>query len=276
MPVGRVRAIRVVEGVFRRPFGLCALTVEVTGYADEASAARTLFPLVRVSEVRAFLEEFLPELADDPGDLARPPRRAARRYLLPTVLLGAVLTFGAWWLVGPYSLIVLALFAAYGYAEWRAAGWRVREGRLAIRSLRIARVTVLAPTRLRERQTVAQNLLQRRAGLADLSVAFGKTTTARIRHLEAADARSALFLEQAVANGRVAELQAGRDRAGREAERAVERARRDAGQRAAHRADVQRPARRGRSASGAKFRSRIGTRAPPLTVAVSWRRNGSM
>jgi putative membrane protein len=51
---------------------------------------------------------------------------------------------------------------------------------------------VLAPARLREHHTVAQNWFQRRAGLADLSVAFGKQTTARIRHLEAADARTAL------------------------------------------------------------------------------------
>jgi len=192
VPVGRVRAVRVVEGVFRRPFGLCALTVEVTGYADEASAARTLFPLLRVRDVRAFLDEFLPELADDADDLQRPPARAARRYLLPGVLIGAVLSAGAWFLVGAYALVILALFVLYGWAEWRAAGWRVREGRLAIRTLRIARVTVLAPVRLRESHTYSQNVFQRRANLADLSVAFGKSTKARIRHLEAADARSAL------------------------------------------------------------------------------------
>ena len=65
VPVGRVRAVRVVEGVLRRPFGLATLTVEVTGYAEEASAARTLFPLVRVREVRGV-----------PG---RVPARAGRR-----------------------------------------------------------------------------------------------------------------------------------------------------------------------------------------------------
>ena len=36
------------------------------------------------------------------------------------------------------------------------------------------------------RTRVAQNLFQRRADLADLEVAFGKSTTARIRHIEAA------------------------------------------------------------------------------------------
>src|SRR5262249_48336868 len=45
IPVERVRAVRVVEGLFRQPFGLAALHVEVTGYADEAAAARTLYPL---------------------------------------------------------------------------------------------------------------------------------------------------------------------------------------------------------------------------------------
>ena len=104
VPVGRVRAVRVVEGVFRRPFGLCALTVEVTGYADEASAARTIFPLVRVRDVRAFLEEFLPELADDAGALSRPPR--ARRAPLPAAAgAGSALAIavGAWFLVGVFA-----------------------------------------------------------------------------------------------------------------------------------------------------------------------------
>ena len=80
MPVSRVRAVRVVEGIFRRPFGLAALTVEVTGYAEEASAARTLFPLLRLSDVEAFLQEFLPELADDPRGL--PPAAPAPPSLL--------------------------------------------------------------------------------------------------------------------------------------------------------------------------------------------------
>jgi putative membrane protein len=191
VPVRRVRAVRVVEGVFRRPFGLAALTVEVTGYADEASAARTLFPLVRVRDVRPFLEEFLPELADDPHGLAPPPPRAARRYLTLPVLVGALVTIAAWFLVGPPALVALVLAGAYGHARWRAAAWRLADGRLAVRSMRLARTTVLDPALFRESQTLAQNLLQRRAGLADLEVAFGKETTARIRHLEAADARAA-------------------------------------------------------------------------------------
>ena len=191
VPVSRIRAVRVVEGVLRRPFGLAALTVEVTGYADEAAAARTLFPLVRVRDAEAFLDEFLPELADTPGDLQRPPARAARRYYLWPLLIGAALSVAGWFAVGPYALVVLLAAALYGRARWRAAGWRLREGRLAVRSMLLARTTVLAPARFRESHTLAQNPFQRRARLADLQVAFGKQTTARIRHLDVADARAA-------------------------------------------------------------------------------------
>jgi putative membrane protein len=198
VPVGRVRAVRVVEGLLRRPFGLCALTVEVTGYASEASAARTLFPLLRVRDVRAFLDEFLPELADEPGGLERPPARAARRYLVGTGLVAVALAVGLWFVVGSWSLLALVL-VLYGWARWRAAGWRLEDGRLAVRSLVFAQVTVLAPVRLRESHTVSQNPFQRRAALATLTVPFGKSTTAHIRHLEADDARAAIARSPRVA-----------------------------------------------------------------------------
>ena len=43
---------------------------------------------------------------------------------------------------------------------------------------------MLGPARYREWHEVDQNLLQRRARLADVFVAFGKQTGARVRHLE--------------------------------------------------------------------------------------------
>lgn len=191
VPIPRIRAVRVVEGVLRRPFGLAALTIEVTGYAEEAAAARTLFPLVRMSEVRAFLDELLPEMADDVNGLERPPARAARRYVLLPLLAGVVVAAAAWFFVGPFALLAALAGGWYGYARYRSAGWRLRDGRLAVRSLLLARTTVLAPARFRESHTIAQNLFQQRARLADLSVAFGKSTTARVRHLDERAAQSA-------------------------------------------------------------------------------------
>ena len=192
IPVARVRAVRVVEGVLRRPFGLATLQMEVTGYAEEASVARTLFPLLRVSGVRDVLERLLPELADEPGGLASPPPRAWRRYLLlPFAVALLAGTVAAISLSTPWPLAVLVLGAAYGQARWHAAGWRLAAGRLAIRSQRLARVTVLAPSANRESHELAQSVLQRRARLADLRVDFGKKTHAHIRHLDSGDATAA-------------------------------------------------------------------------------------
>ena len=185
LPVRRVHAVRVVEGVLRRPFGLAALRVEVAGYAEEAAAARTLFPLLRRAEVEPFLAALLPELADDPGGLEPPPARAARRYVLPRTLAGLVAGGGAWAVLGtPWPLLLAPLLALDGWLDYRAAGWRLRDGRLAMRSRRLAWSTLLTPAARLQQHSIAQSPLQRRARLADLAVAVGKSGHAQVRHLE--------------------------------------------------------------------------------------------
>jgi putative membrane protein len=187
VPVRRVHGVRVVEGLLRRPFGLAALRIEVAGYAAEASAARTLFPLLRRAEVEPFLAELLPELADDPRGLAPPPPRAARRYMLPGALTGAVLGGVACLVfpsIAPWPLLAAPLLALDGWLDYRAAGWRLRDGRLAISSRTLAWSTLLAPAARLQEHALAQNPLQRRAGLADVAVAVGKGGRARVRHLE--------------------------------------------------------------------------------------------
>ena len=60
VPVARVRAVEVVEGLLRRPFALATVRMEVIGHDDEPSAGRTLFPLVRRDEARALLSASCP------------------------------------------------------------------------------------------------------------------------------------------------------------------------------------------------------------------------
>jgi putative membrane protein len=188
VPIRRIHAVRVVEGVLRRPFGLATLRLEVAGYAEEASAARTLYPLLPRREVAAFLAELLPELADEPDGLTAPPPRAARRYVLPPAVLGLIAGAAACVLVpsaAPWPLLVAPLLGLNGWWSFQAAGWRLRDGRLAMRSRRLARTTLLTPAARLQEHAVAQNPFQRRAGLADLAVAVGKGGHARVRHLEA-------------------------------------------------------------------------------------------
>jgi len=188
--VDRVRAVRVLESLPRQWLGLAALRVEVIGHAKEQAAAQTLFPLLRLEEVEPFLRELLPEMADGLGGLERPPARALRRYALPPLAASAALAAAlALALDSPWPLALAPLGAPYGALGWGAAGWRLRNGRLAIRSRRLTRTTVLAPAAGREHQDLAQTALQRRARLADVAVSFGKGTRATIRHLDADVAR---------------------------------------------------------------------------------------
>jgi putative membrane protein len=187
VPVARVQAVRVVEGVLRAPFGLATVCAEVAGYAREAAAAQTLFPLLRRAEVEPFLAALLPELADGIDGLHGPPRRALRRYVLPPAALLLALGGAAWIAfpgAAPWPLLAVLPAAAYGAARWHAAGWRLEDRRLAVRFRRLARTTVLAPaTRLQEHAT-RQTVLQRRARLADVEVRVGAATRGHVRHLE--------------------------------------------------------------------------------------------
>ena len=186
VPVSRVRAVRVVEGVFRRPFGLATLTVEVTGYADEAAAARTLFPLVRVRDVEALLDEFLPELADDPRGL-RSPARPRRAPLLPVAAARSVRPSarrrGSWSARTRSRCWCSRRCTAASTGAPRAGGCATAAWRSA-RCCSPARPCSPRPasaSRTRSRRTSSSAA----RSWPISSVAFGKQTTARVRHLDA-------------------------------------------------------------------------------------------
>ena len=203
VPLARVHAVDVVEGVLRRPFGLASVRMETAGYRSEAAAAQTLLPLVRVRDVPRLLAEFVPALAEEaeaPAHAAalllqRPPARARRRYALPPALLGgalgAVLTAvvpAAW----PAVPLLALLGAAEGLLRYRSAGWRDDGRRLVVRSRALARRTLLARVDRLQEHGLRASPLQRRAALADFEAAVGSGRTGRVRHLEASVA-GALF-----------------------------------------------------------------------------------
>jgi uncharacterized membrane protein YdbT with pleckstrin-like domain len=84
----------------------------------------------------------------------------------------------------PWPLLVAPLLALDGWLDYRAAGWRLRDGRLVMRSRRLAWSTLLTPAARLQQHSIAQSPLQRRARLADLAVAVGKGGHAQVRHLE--------------------------------------------------------------------------------------------
>jgi putative membrane protein len=200
VPLARVHAVDVVEGVLRRPFGLASVRMETAGYRSEAAAAQTLLPLVRVRDVPRLLEEFVPALAAEAPPsawpaLQRPPARARRRYALPPALLGGALGAALTVFVPPAwpAVPLLALLGvAEGLSRHRSAGWRDDGRRLVVRGRVLARRTLLARVDRLQEHGLRASPLQRRAALADFEAAVGSGRRGRVRHLEA-DVAGVLF-----------------------------------------------------------------------------------
>ncbi len=197
LPLSRVQGVRVVEGLLREPFGLATLRVETAGYAGQGAVTQTLFPLVRRRDAAAVIDRLVPALAGSIDHLEPAPGRARRSYLAGPLLLAAAMVVAialvlpdAW----PVAAAAVVLAVTLGELRFRAAGWRLDEGRVVLRSRHVARSTLVASTRRLQEHGTRQTPLQRRRGLADVAVAVGSRRRARVRHLEAATARRLLGL----------------------------------------------------------------------------------
>ena len=62
IPVGRIQAVRIVEGFWRMLLGYCSLHVEVAGIGRANTNQRMLFPLLRIDRAESLIRRSLPEL----------------------------------------------------------------------------------------------------------------------------------------------------------------------------------------------------------------------
>src|ERR687890_2051272 len=130
IPLSRIQAIRISEGVLRQPLGLAALRVESAGYGENAGVSTTLFPLLPRGEAHALLLRAAPEFAAAPV-LAPLPRRALKRYVFRASVPALIVIAGAAGLsffvfgsaAGLLGLLLVPPAAAHGWLRYRDAGW---------------------------------------------------------------------------------------------------------------------------------------------------------
>jgi putative membrane protein len=191
--VQRVQAVRLVEGILRRPLGYCALEVEVAGVGQGDSPGRMLFPLVRRSDAERLLTQALPELGwrDEPP--THLPRSVRRRYFTLPLLAAAAPAIAAavllpgWWALT--ALLPLALAVHIGRVQGATAGWRLDDSTAVLRWHRVlARHTVVARVTRVQITRLTRTVFQRRAGLAGIRLQLSSMRSARLRHLADADA----------------------------------------------------------------------------------------
>lgn len=200
IPLDRIQAVRIVQGIVRQPFGLVELRVESAGFGKQAGESTVLFPLLRRDEIGPFLETMAPAFAHETR--LRPlPTRARRRYagrpqqLIPALLLAgipAVVFFPE----GLVALLVLPLLAiGLGLWQYRDAGWVAHRDVLVVRWRVLGRVTAIVPRRRVQIASASQNPFQRRADLATfgVSIASGSGGTGvEVVHLDLEDSQRLL------------------------------------------------------------------------------------
>ena len=196
VPIARIQAVRLVEGILRQPFGLAALRVESAGFGTEEGVSTVLFPLLRRREAEDFLRAAAPLFAAPLSSLESLPARARGRYAfrssIPALLVAAPLAF----FLFPWGLLALILAppaALYGLVRHRAAGYALSEDRVVLRARRLARTTVVAPRERLQSRGYSVSPFQKRKDLAtlEIEVASGRGGTAfRLVDLAGGAARS--------------------------------------------------------------------------------------
>jgi putative membrane protein len=201
VPLARIQAIKVVEGVLRQPLGYATLRVESAGFGAEEGVSTVLFPLLRRREVGEFLRVAVPEFAAPLDLLEQLPDRARRRYAFRSTLPVLVLTLFYAVLLFPWGLAGLLLIvpaALYGLLRYRAAGHSLDDSRLVLRFRRLARTTVVAPRGRLQARGYSISPFQRRKELATLKVEVASGSGGAAFHLADVEAEAAESLIEAL------------------------------------------------------------------------------
>jgi putative membrane protein len=173
IPLYRIQAVRISEGLLRQPFGLASLRVESAGYGEDAGVSTTLFPLLPRNEVEELLAGAAPEFAGAP-DIDPLPRRSLQRYVFRATFVYLIIAFAAAMVsflifqstLGLFGLFLIPPAAAYGWLCYRDAGWAFEEDRLVVRHRSLGRKTAIAPRLHLQSRGLVSSPFQRRVRLA--------------------------------------------------------------------------------------------------------------
>lgn len=197
IPVHRIQAIRIDEGLLRQPFRYVSIGYTSAGQRGEGeSGSGTLFPFLRRRDAYALLERVTPEFAVDVNatPLTTLPPRALPRYIVGgtlATLLFALAVVGAvywwrgevpWWSYLPVALVPFRIGS--GWLAYHDAGWALGEQLLVLRSRELARSTLVTTRRRIQHRALTANPFQRRAELVTLHVAVAGGGRTSLPHMD--------------------------------------------------------------------------------------------
>ena len=174
LALDRVQTVRVSQALLRRPLDMVSVQVAAAGSGSSADAqvSRLTVPILPAGQVDGLLGAVLPGAAPLPALTAAPPaarRRQVLRRAVPAVAVAAVAAVVLW----PWGLAAAVLVppaVALGELAYRGLGHARTATHLVARRGGLGRRTVVVPVARTQSARVRQTLLQRRAGVATLSL----------------------------------------------------------------------------------------------------------
>ncbi|WP_407271774.1 PH domain-containing protein [Radiobacillus sp. PE A8.2] len=195
IPLKRIQAVRIEENPLRQPFGFATIAVEIAGGSSEQGEgfSTVLFPLIKKTEIEAFLSDFLPsfELTKKWKPL---PTRSMRRYLIRAVAPVLIVLTPVSYFFFSYAWIALIFILAAGLLGWhryRDAGYTVTNNQLAIRTRTISRVSVFANRKRVQAFATSAHWFQARKQLCTLAFSVASHSSGKkfkIKDIDQTDA----------------------------------------------------------------------------------------
>lgn len=196
VPLNKVQAVRIDEGLLRQPFHYAMISVEIAGDSGQDQDQSTIIhPLIKTSEVYPFLQKVLPTFVED-YPFQSVPKRARRRYVIRnswflTIPIGVAF----WFLPVNYALLTIGLLLfgiLIGLLKHKDAGWFLSNKLVGVRFRKIKRTTVLTLKKRVQSFDHHQSLFQKRNQLASFQFAvlgglFGNTYTIEDMDVKKAD-----------------------------------------------------------------------------------------
>lgn len=192
LKINRIQALSIQEGLFRQPFGLCAINSEVAGGGLQDQEYVTIIcPLLHKRELATFLERILPEYKI-PASMTSVPRRARKRYLFRTVGIAIIIILPLQLL--PYGwMTLLLLLPAFmlGLSRYRTGATSTDDKQLTFRFRNINRYIVLMMNNHIQSLESGSNPFQRRSDLSNISTSVLSSPSGKTFHVDNVDDREA-------------------------------------------------------------------------------------
>ncbi|HEX5937130.1 MAG TPA: PH domain-containing protein [Actinomycetota bacterium] len=185
VPIARIQAVRIEENLLRRIFGLASLRVLTAGYgrgSGDEQQSSTLVPVAaqaRCAAVGAAVlgSDRLPEVRLQPA----PGRALALRLCAAGVVAVGALALVLVLAEGDFAVAAIPvppIAAAVAYLSWRALGHAIADPHVVVRWGGLVRRTAFAPGANVQHVVLRRTPLQRAFGLASVTLAIPKATTA--------------------------------------------------------------------------------------------------